>query len=67
MLPVYRDPAGWDVHVAQSDLASCEVEVRSRRHPLAPWGRPVRLTATRAAAIEFHAPAPLPGVRYLPW
>ncbi len=64
---VYRDPAGWDVHVAQSDLASCEVEVRSRHHLLAPWGRPVRLTATRAAAIEFHAPAPLPGVRYLPW
>lgn len=64
---VYRDPAGWDVHVAQSDIASCEVLLRHRANPLTPWSPARRLTARHAAALEFHAPEPLPGVRYLPW
>jgi hypothetical protein len=64
---VYRDPAGWDVHVAQSDVASCEAEVATRPHLFAPWRRTARLTVTQGAALEFHAPEPLPGVRYLPW
>jgi len=63
----YRDPAGWDVHVAQSDVASCEMEIRARPHVLAGWRRIARLVAKETAAIEFHQPAPLPGVRYLPW
>ena len=57
---VYRDPRGWDVHVAQSDVASCTVEVRAR-------GEVRRLASTSGAALEFHAPEPLPGVRYLAW
>ena len=64
---VYRDPSGWDAYVAQSDVASCEVAVETRRHRLASFGAPVRLSATHAAAIEFHQPEPLPGVRYIPW
>jgi hypothetical protein len=64
---VYRDPAGWDVHVAQSDIATCELTLRQRPHPLASWGPAHRLTARHGAALEFHAPEPLPGVRYIPW
>jgi hypothetical protein len=64
---VYGDPGGFDLHVAQSDLASCEGELRTRAHPFAPWGPPRILTATHAAAIEFHHPEPLPGVRYIAW
>lgn len=64
---VYRDPAGWDVHVAQSDVASLTVELLVRRHVLAEWRLASRLTARAAAAIEFHRPEPLPGVRYVPW
>ncbi len=63
----YRDPAGWDVHVAQSDVASCAVELRTRPHPFAAWGPARILTCRHTAAIEFHAPEPLPGVRYLGW
>lgn len=63
---VYRDPAGWDVHVAQSDVAVCEVDVRTRPHPLAGWGAPRRLVGERAA-IELHQPDPLPDVRYVGW
>jgi hypothetical protein len=64
---VYRDPAGWDVHVAQSDVASCEVLVRRRTHPFAAWGEARRLTARHGAALELHGPDPLPGIRYVPW
>jgi hypothetical protein len=63
----YRDLTGRDLHVAQSDVASCEVEVLARPHVLSAWRRVTRLTATHAAALEFHGPEPLPGVRYLPW
>jgi hypothetical protein len=64
---VYRDPSGFDLHVAQSDLASCTVELRTRPHPFAPWSAPRRLSATHAAAVEFHHPEPLPGVYYRAW
>src|SRR5947208_8407746 len=64
---VYRDPAGWDVHVAQSDIASVTLELRRRPHPLAAWRPPRRLTCSEGAALELHAPEPLPGVRYLAW
>jgi len=64
---VYRDPAGWDVHVAQSDVASVTLELRRRLHPLAAWRPPRRRTCSEGAALELHAPEPLPGVRYLGW
>jgi hypothetical protein len=63
---VYRDPSGFDVHVAQSDVATCEVVVWTRPHPLARWGAPRRLAGSRAA-VELHELAPLPGVRYVAW
>jgi hypothetical protein len=62
----YRDPAGWDVYVAQSDVASCEIELSRRPHPLAAWSATERRPPVQAA-VEFHHPRPLPGVRYLGW
>ncbi|MBJ6766036.1 hypothetical protein JGU66_35230 [Myxococcaceae bacterium JPH2] len=62
----YRDPEGWDVHVAQSDVARCEVELFSRPHPFAAWRQTGRLTST-VGALEFHAPEKLEHVRYLGW
>jgi len=64
---VYRDPAGSDLHVAQTDLASCTLEIGTRPHPLAAWRPHARLTCSGGGALEFHAPDPLPGVRYLGW
>ena len=64
---VYRDPGGWDVHVAQSDVGSCAVELFARPHPLAGWRPAGRLSSPHTAALEFHAREPLPGVRYIPW
>ncbi|WP_426752244.1 hypothetical protein [Myxococcus sp. Y35] len=63
---VYRDPTGWDVHVAQSDVATCELELFTRPHPFAAWRPDGRLTST-VGALEFHAPEPLEGVRYIGW
>lgn len=63
---VYRDPAGWDAYVAQSDVAACDIEVQARAHPLAAWG-PVVRRRDGQAAVEFHGREPLPGVRYLGW
>lgn len=63
---VYRDPVGWDVYVAQSDVATCDVELWTRPHPLRAWGAPRRLHAVQAA-IEHHRREPLSGVRYLAW
>lgn len=62
----YRDPAGWDVFVAQSDVATCTIERWSRSHPLAGWGAP-RQIASAQAAMELHQRRPLAGVRYLGW
>jgi hypothetical protein len=64
---VYRDPAGWDVQVAQSDVASCRVEIRRRRGLFAPWQFVRELHGHGNAALEFHHPEPLPGVRYVAW
>ena len=63
---VYRDPSGKDLHVAQSDVATCMVEIRTRTHRFAPWRTRTRLTGP-LAAVEFHQPDPLPGVAYVPW
>jgi hypothetical protein len=64
---VYRDPSGFDLYVAQSDVASCVVETRTRPHPFAAWRAEARLTSEHAAAVEFHGLKPLPGVRYIDW
>ena len=64
---VYRDPSGFDLHVAQSDVASCELSYARRAHRFAAWEPAKRITARYAAAVEFHHPEPLPGVRYLGW
>jgi hypothetical protein len=63
---VYRDPSGFDVYVAQSDVATCDVAWYERRHRLASWSGP-RHARGAPAAIEFHERTPLPGVRYVPW
>ena len=63
---MYRDPNGHDLHVAQSDVATCTVELRTRAHPFAGWRTQARLTGP-LAAIEFHHLEPLPGVTYVPW
>jgi len=64
---VYRDPRGRDLYVAQSDIASCEVEAFERSRPRAAFRRTTRLSASHAAAVEFHLPEPLDHVRYIPW
>ncbi len=61
---VYRDPTGGEVHVAQSDLAACEIEVHERRGLLL---RPARRFRAPLAALEIHRPEPLDGVSYLPF
>ena len=38
-----------------------------RAHPLARWRSAARLECVEGAALEFHAPEPLPGVAYIPW
>lgn len=62
---VYRDPDGHDLYVAQSDLASVEVErferVRLRRQPKTRW------SCAQEAALEIHGLEPLPGIDYIPW
>lgn len=64
---VYRDPAAHDLYVAQSDIASCVLTLRSRPHAFAPFGPERRFTADRCAALEFHSREPIPGVSYLGW
>jgi hypothetical protein len=64
---VYRDPSGFDLHIAQSDVASCTLELETRAHPLARWRSVGRLECVEGAALEFHAPEPLPGVAYIAW
>jgi len=64
---IYRDPSGFDLHVAQSDVASCTLQIETRAHPLARWRRSIHLECTEGAALEFHAPEPLPGVAYVAW
>jgi len=64
---VYRDPAGMDLYVAQSDIASCEVRLLERSHPFAQFKTVRTLTSNHGSAIEFHLPEPLEGVRYIGW
>ena len=64
---VYRDPSGFDLHVAQSDVASCTLRVETRAHPLASWRTAALLECIDGAALEFHGPEPVPGVAYIPW
>jgi hypothetical protein len=50
----YRDPRGFEVFVAQSDVGDAEVELEGRQ------------TKSRGTtALEFHGLKPLPGVSYL--
>jgi 2-keto-4-pentenoate hydratase/2-oxohepta-3-ene-1,7-dioic acid hydratase in catechol pathway len=63
----YRNPRGKDLHVAQSDIASCVVETFSRRHPLARWQPVARLTSDRQTALELHGRDPIPGITYVAW
>lgn len=62
---IYRDPAGHDLFVAQSDLASVEVEVFDRGH----FGRaqPVHRVVAPAGALELHQPEPIAGLCYVGW
>ena len=64
---VYRDPSGFDLHIAQSDVSSCTLELEARAHPLARWRCVARLECVEGAALEFHGPEPLPDVVYIPW
>jgi hypothetical protein len=64
---VYRDPSGFDLHIAQSDVASCTLELETRAHPLARWRSAARLECVEGAALEFHGPEPMPDVAYIPW
>lgn len=64
---VYRDPAGMNLYVAQSDIASCEVRLLERSNPFASFKTVRTLKSDEGAAIEFHLPEPLPDVRYIGW
>ncbi len=67
---VYRHPsteAGRDLHVAQSDIASCVVESFRRRHPLGRWHPDARLLSRQRAAVELHGYSPIEGIRYVGW
>lgn len=63
----YRDPAAWDVFVAQSDVARCELECFSRAHPWAAWKPDGEKLTSAVCALEFHGPERLAGVRYVEW
>jgi 2-keto-4-pentenoate hydratase/2-oxohepta-3-ene-1,7-dioic acid hydratase in catechol pathway len=63
----YRNPNGRDLHVAQSDLASCVVETFHRKHPLARWHPVARLVSDRRTALELHGPEPVAGIAYVGW
>ncbi len=64
---VYRDPGGRDLYVAQSDIASCEVEFHHRRFPFGEWQRGERVTSHAGAALEIHGTDPVQGIAYIPW
>lgn len=60
----YRQIGGGDLHVAQSDLARCELEIY-RRAGLG-W-RPERRLRSTCAALEFHGLDALERFDYVPW
>jgi hypothetical protein len=55
------------VHVAQSDVANCELEFFSRSHPYAAWKPDGKKLTSAVGALEFHGPEKLEGVRYVGW
>ena len=60
----YRQIGGGDLHVAQSNLAICELELYRR----AGFGwRPERRLRSRCAALEFHGPDDYPEFSYVGW
>jgi 2-keto-4-pentenoate hydratase/2-oxohepta-3-ene-1,7-dioic acid hydratase in catechol pathway len=63
---IYRGPdePTNEVHVAQSDVATCEVSVFRRRTI---GLRLERVLHAPVAALEIHQREPLPGIRYLGW
>jgi 2-keto-4-pentenoate hydratase/2-oxohepta-3-ene-1,7-dioic acid hydratase in catechol pathway len=60
----YRQVGGGDLHVAQSNLATCELELY-RKAGLG-W-RPERRLRSRCAALEFHGPDDYPEFSYVAW
>lgn len=66
---VYRNPSpgGRELHVAQSDIATCIVESFRRTHPLGRWRPQARLLSKQRAAVELHGYSPVEGVRYVGW
>lgn len=60
----YRQIGGGDLHVAQSNLGHCELELY-RREGLG-W-RPERRVQSRCAALEFHGPDDFPEFSYVAW
>lgn len=64
---VYRNPSGHELHVAQSDIATCVVESFRRSHPLGKWRPESRLISRERAAVELHAYEAIEGVRYVGW
>ena len=61
----YRDPKGTEVPVAQSDIASCSVEVFERRGLR--WHPHRTFVSDRGCALEIHGPKDMEGFSYLPW
>lgn len=68
---VYRNtvgnPAAPELHVAQSDIATCVVESFRRSHPLGKWRPEARLVSRDRAAVELHGYSAIEGVRYVGW
>lgn len=60
----YRHVGGGQARVAQSDLATCEVEIYRRRG--LGWCPEKRLRS-RCAAVELHGPEAFPSFHYVPW
>lgn len=64
---VYRNTSGRELHVAQSDIATCVVESFRRSHPLGKWRPQTRLVSRQRAALELHGYSAIEGVRYVGW
>jgi 2-keto-4-pentenoate hydratase/2-oxohepta-3-ene-1,7-dioic acid hydratase in catechol pathway len=63
----YHDPQRRELHVAQSDIATCTVESYRRSYPFGKWRPQARLVSRSRAAVELHSDAPIEGVRYAGW
>jgi len=60
----YRKLGGVDLHVAQSDLARCELELFRR---VGFGWRPEKRVISTCAALEFHGPDDFAEFVYVPW